>query len=305
MPKFSVQICCYNSEKYLSQTIESVAAQTFRDWELVIVNDGSADATERIVKEYIEKGLPIVYHYQNNRGFASARNKAVELSKGEWIAILDHDDIWLPDKLEIQSRSVDRFPEAKLHFANSEWFTDDGKIVRKTVRDGKMKGGLLVEPFYRLLIEGCFIDSETVAVERASLLERKGFNEKYAYIVDYDLFIKMAEKYPVYYEDRVLAKWRMHPGQATAKMEEAVSREYVELFEAALKDRGFPSKIEDRIKRIMVYHTLNHSLSQLGRAGAGEFLKGIRRGIRTRPLSPRTYLKVLQTFCRASRARLE
>jgi DNA-binding Lrp family transcriptional regulator len=227
------------------------------------------------------------------------------MSKGEWIAILDHDDLWRPDKLEIQSRSIGRFPEAKLHFANSEWFTDDGKIIRKTVSDGKMKAGLLAKPFYRLLTDGCFIDSETAVMERRSLLELKGFNERYSYIVDYDMFIRMANKYPVYYEDRVLARWRMHPGQATARMEEAVSREYVEVFESVLKEYKLPLKIRDRIKRIMVYHTLSHSIAQLKTSGTRGFLDAVGRGIRMRPHSPRTYLKVLQAFYRASRARLD
>jgi glycosyltransferase involved in cell wall biosynthesis len=241
MPKVSVQICCYNSEKYLDETIVSVLSQSFKDWELVIVNDGSTDGTEAIIKKYIGMGLPIAYFYQKNKGFASARNKALELSRGDWIAILDHDDLWYPEKLEAQNESIKRCPEAKLHFANSEWFTDSGLIVRRTIQDNKFRTGVIAEPFYKLLAEGCFIDSETALIERSSLVECGGFDERYAYIVDYDLFLRLSKEHRVYYEDRVLAKWRMHSAQATNVMKDVLIKEYISLFEEALKGKGLPA----------------------------------------------------------------
>jgi len=76
MPLVSVIICCYNSEKYLNYTIQSLLNQTFRDFKIVIVNDGSTDSTADIVKSYIKSGSPIVYHCQENKGFGAARNSA-------------------------------------------------------------------------------------------------------------------------------------------------------------------------------------------------------------------------------------
>lgn len=301
MPRFSVQICCYDSEKYLEETINSVAAQTFSDWELVIVNDGSTDGTEAIVRRFIEKGLPINYFYQGNKGFASARNKAVELSKGDWVAILDHDDVWHPDKLAVQNASIEKHPGAGLYFSNSEWFTDDGKIIRKTIGDGRFKTGVMKDPFMKLLGEDCFIDSETVVIQKKTLIELGGFNETYRYIVDYELFLRVAKDHGIFYEDKVLARWRMHPSQATQKIEEAMTREYIDLFERSLKEGGLTSEVKEKIKRSIVYHLNNYSLLKLKKEGQKEFLWALLAGIKRRPLSPRTYLKTLHTFYRAYR----
>ena len=109
---FSVMICCYNSEKYLSETIESVINQTYTNWEIVVINDGSSDDTEEIILNYKRKGIPIIYHKQENMGFAAARNKAVELAKSKWIAIIDHDDICLSNRLAIQSTHIRKHSNA-------------------------------------------------------------------------------------------------------------------------------------------------------------------------------------------------
>ena len=78
--KVSINLCCYNSEKYLKETLDSIVKQTYKDWELVIINDGSCDSTESIIDHYIEQGHPIVYKYQKNQGLSSSRNEAIKLS---------------------------------------------------------------------------------------------------------------------------------------------------------------------------------------------------------------------------------
>lgn len=272
MPKFSVQVCCYNSEPYLADTIESIILQTFTDWELVIINDGSKDGTEEIVKRYEKRGVPIVYFRQENKGFAAARNKAVELSRGEWIAILDHDDLWYPGKLRIQADAISRHPEAKLHFANSEWFLDSGRIVRRTLETGRFASGILSGAFDKLLAEGCFIDSETAVINRAALLDCGGFNEGYSYIVDYDMFIRLAERYPVCYEDGILAKWRMHERQASNVMKAVMFEEYVLMFEDVLKRYDLPKDVRRKIKDEITSNSIKYSLKKLRGREAGKSL---------------------------------
>ncbi|MFH0771923.1 MAG: glycosyltransferase [Candidatus Omnitrophota bacterium] len=305
MPKISIQICCYNSEKYLEESIKSVLAQSFKDWELVIINDGSTDATEAIVKRYADMNLPIVYFYQRNKGFASARNKALELSRGNWIAILDHDDLWYPEKLEIQNKSLEAYPEAKLHFSNSEWFVEKGEVIRNTIEANKFKTGIINEAYKKLLAEGCFIDSETALIERRALIEAGGFNERYAYIVDYDIFLRLAKRHSFYYEDKVLARWRMHSSQATSRMQETISREYVEVFENALNDNNLPFKIRDKVKKSIVYHKLNRFCFQSSKPVLSDFLRTSMDVIKLRPLSLRTYLKILQALCVTIKPRLK
>ncbi|WP_299052950.1 glycosyltransferase family 2 protein [uncultured Polaribacter sp.] len=94
---------CFNSENFIAETIESVVNQTFKNWELIIVDDLSTDNSLQIINSYAKKDLRIkVHQLKNNSGTAIARNKAIELSKGNFIAFLDSDDLWIPSKLEHQ-----------------------------------------------------------------------------------------------------------------------------------------------------------------------------------------------------------
>ena len=297
MPAISIQICCYNSEKYLDETIKSVLLQTFKDWELIIVNDGSTDATEAIIKEYIHKDAPIVYFYQKNKGFAAARNKALGLSRGDWVAILDHDDLWYPEKLEIQNKSTEKYPSAKLHFSNSEWFNNNGRIVRKTIEHQKFRTGLMLNSFLKLIVEGCFIDSETVLMDRQALIDCGGFNEHYRYIVDYDMCMRLAYKYDIiYYEDRVLAKWRMHPRQATQIMQEIMYREYIELFEDILKKYNLTNNVERHVKNVIVSNAVKYSLVQLRNKKIKDFIMILIKKVGFVPMTRFIYTKALRVI---------
>lgn len=107
MPRVSVIIPTFNCERFIAQTIESVLAQTYRDLELVVVDDGSTDNTRLIVEEFL-KDKRVRYIYQNNSGASTARNKGFLESSGEYIAFLDSDDLWYPEKLERQVDFLDK-----------------------------------------------------------------------------------------------------------------------------------------------------------------------------------------------------
>lgn len=99
----SIIMPAYNAEKYIEEAIESVLKQTYRNWELIIVNDCSIDATEQIVKKYQEQDERIKFHsLTENQGVANARNTAIQNARGRYLAFLDSDDMWLPEKLEKQ-----------------------------------------------------------------------------------------------------------------------------------------------------------------------------------------------------------
>ncbi|MEM3434402.1 MAG: glycosyltransferase family 2 protein [Candidatus Methanomethyliaceae archaeon] len=100
-PKVSVIMPVYNSERYLRQAIESVLSQTYQDFELIIVDDGSTDNSQAIIKEYAGKDKRIYYAFhEENRGVSAARNTALSLAQGEWVAVIDSDDAWHPERLE-------------------------------------------------------------------------------------------------------------------------------------------------------------------------------------------------------------
>jgi len=231
MPKVSVNICCYNAERYLDETLCSVFEQTYNDWELIVVDDGSTDRTGDIVQTYVKQGLPIRYHRQANGGLGNARNTCISLSQGDWIALIDHDDLCLPHWLQTQVELAQRYPEVVLFFSNTEHFRDDGSIVRRKfdITDPcgwDLSSGKALD---RLLIHGCFINTSSVLVKKEVVISVGGFGEGYRFITDYDLFLRVAACYSLYCDDRVLCRWRIHDQQASEVMTEVMLAEHIDL----------------------------------------------------------------------------
>jgi glycosyltransferase involved in cell wall biosynthesis len=217
---FSVMICCYNSEKYLRETLDSIINQTYKNWEIVAINDGSTDKTEDILLEYKSKGVPITYFRQKNQGFAAARNKAMELSKGEWIAIIDHDDVCLPKRLEIQASHVRENPSANLFFANTVYFDDDGIEIRRHFDRFNPCGLNLTKgkAMNSLLANGCFVATQSVVFNKEAALSIGGFDTSYKFVVDYNFFLRMGSTFDLFGAEELVSKWRIHKDQVTQKM---------------------------------------------------------------------------------------
>src|SRR4028119_1041930 len=115
-PQVSVIIPAYNGDRYIAQAVESVISQTYKNWEIIVVDDGSTDDTRRALQPYVEK---IRYVYQENQGVAAARNRGIQEARGELIAFLDHDDFFLPDKLAAQVACFEAQPQ--LGIIHSGW----------------------------------------------------------------------------------------------------------------------------------------------------------------------------------------
>jgi len=126
MNEISVIITCYNEENYIGQTIESVLNQKEYDAikEIIVVNDGSNDKSEELIKKYANSNSKIKYIYQNNKGLSVARNTAIKCCSGNYIALLDGDDIWLNDKIKIQSEYSKKFPKIGLFYSDFYSFKD-------------------------------------------------------------------------------------------------------------------------------------------------------------------------------------
>ncbi|MBQ1281644.1 MAG: glycosyltransferase family 2 protein [Oscillospiraceae bacterium] len=127
MPVVSVVMPAYNAEKYIAQSIRSVLEQTYRDFELIIVDDCSKDNTAEIIKTMAQQDDRIVFlPAEKNMGVSAARNRAVAHASGQWIAFLDSDDLWAPTKLEKQLALIESNPEARLTYTASGFIDDDG-----------------------------------------------------------------------------------------------------------------------------------------------------------------------------------
>jgi glycosyltransferase involved in cell wall biosynthesis len=242
-------VCCYNSEKYISETIDSILNQTYTHWEIIAVNDGSTDGTEKIIKGYIKAGVPIVYYSQANKGLTNARNKAIELSNNDWIAVIDHDDICMPDRLEKQAADIKNNMNCHLFFGNCIHFNDDEKKIREQFDfiypcDLDLSAGNATS---MLLKHGNFIDMETVVFNKNAAINIGGFNKKYKYITDYDFLIKMSNKYNFYCNPEILSKYRIHDDQMTQTMQSDSIKEHLEFYYLNIKDNNSPLLIRIRL----------------------------------------------------------
>ena len=116
MKKVSIVLPTYNRAKVLTRAIDSVLAQTYQDWELIVVNDASTDETEELLRRYEAKDHRIRHiTFEKNRGVVAARNAGIQDSVFEWIAFQDSDDVWLPEKLELQIRSIEEKEIGRAH----------------------------------------------------------------------------------------------------------------------------------------------------------------------------------------------
>lgn len=131
-PVVSVIMPAYNISQYIAASINSVLDQTFDEWELIIINDGSTDNTEDIARSFASRDQRIVYHKQSNKGVAASRNEGLRLAKGELIAFLDADDLWHPMFLE-EMVAKQKSASAECVFSQNDWLLMDGRRIRYSV----------------------------------------------------------------------------------------------------------------------------------------------------------------------------
>ncbi len=190
--KVSVVIPVHNGEKYLAQAIESVLAQTFRDFELLIVDDGSTDRSAEIIRTYTERDPRVRCLSQENRGVAAAGNRGLQAARHEWVARLDADDIFLPEKLERQVDFLRRNPDAKILGTLACFINHAGRLLGLVGTEGPYTPA----EFYRLVRENrpiYFVNSSTL-MHRDTVLALGGYREPFAPAEDVDLWIRMAEQ---------------------------------------------------------------------------------------------------------------
>jgi glycosyltransferase involved in cell wall biosynthesis len=197
IPKVSVVIPTYDRIETLPRSLDSVINQTFSDWELIVVDDGSTDGTdEMILRDYPAVRL----HRQENTGVSAARNAGVALASGEWIAFLDSDDAWLPEKLERQLSVLANEPELRLSHTNEIWIRN-GRRVNQPKEYAKAGGHL-----YRQCLPLCCICPSSALIRRDLFDEIGGFDEAFLVCEDYDLWLRITAREPVHYLDEALVR---------------------------------------------------------------------------------------------------
>lgn len=218
MPRISVVVASYNAASYLPYALQSVLDQSYPDWEVIIVDDGSTDDTREIVERFMPAfSGRLRYSYQENRGVSPARNATLEHVTGEFIALLDADDIWLPHRLARQLAVLD---------AQSNIGLIHGKVARINARNevieypppppAKYLSGKIASHLYT---RRAHILSPTVTL-RSSCLEQVGrFDEQMSATEDRDLWFRIAQCYEVAYLPEILAHYRISPNSLTRSWE--------------------------------------------------------------------------------------
>ena len=236
MPKVSVIIPTYNRASYICETIDSVLDQTFTDYEIIVVDDGSTDNTKEIVSLHIEKySKKIRYFYQENRGEAGARNTGIKESKGEYIAFLDSDDIWHREKLEKQIKALEGSDVSLVYC--SMYIIKDGYVNYK-----KRKPSSPALNFHDLLLGGKSIPM-TGLVKKNDLDKVGLFDESIKLACDYDMWLRFSMKYKIKFMNEPLAFYRRHASNISRDLG-AVKICGIKIFNKMLSNNtGIPKKL--------------------------------------------------------------
>jgi len=189
MPRVSVIIPAYNRKAMLCEAVDSVLAQNYRDFEVVVVDDGSTDGTaDEAAARY---GARVRLLRQSNRGVASARNLGVACSYGEYIAFLDSDDLWRPKKLDAQVSFMQADPRRRICQTEEIWIRNGVRVNPKT-KHRKPSGDI-----FRASLDLCLVSPSAVLMTRALFEEVGGFDETLPVCEDYDLWLRIARDHDV------------------------------------------------------------------------------------------------------------
>jgi hypothetical protein len=212
-PTVSVIVPAYNAAPYIGEALDSVFGQTYRDFEVIVVNDGSPDtaALETALRPYLDR---ISYLQQQNAGPAAARNRGILRARGQYVAFLDSDDCWLADYLASQMKLFDRSPPPDLVSSDTELFGDSPQAGKSFWELFPPKGSATLKD---LLTRGCAIVTSCTVARRQVILDAGLFDEDFYRSEDLDLWLRLAHGgVRIVLHRRVLARRRVHGDALTA-----------------------------------------------------------------------------------------
>jgi len=252
-PLVSIITPTYNHEKFIGTCIESVLKQTYQNWEMIIIDDGSTDRTGVVVAKYNDNRIK--YIKQENLGIWKLKdtyNKALHRSKGDLVAILEGDDAWPSFKLEEQVKIFEKH-DVVLSWGRKNTINDKNEIISFDIQSLKRFINMSREEIIRNLIIENFMQPCTVMIDKNVLLSIGGFlQDENAPYVDYTTFLELSLKGRFYPLDRVLGYWRKHKSQVTTKQETEVNKafmvsvDFYEKLDPSLKD-SIKFNIDDKL----------------------------------------------------------
>jgi len=250
-PTVSVIIPTYNNATYLADAIESVMAQTFRDIEIIVIDDGSTDQTDQVMSTYANR---VVFIRQANHGPSAARNRGIAEAQGKYLAFLDSDDLYLPDKISLQVSFLEAHPEIDLVYSDGVRFKiSKGK---KTTLPLSTTGEVIIvrsapdQYVFHLMTRNIF-PIHAPLVKRESIVKVNGFDEMLTACEDWDLWFRIAEQYHFTFVDGEVVNYRVTPDSNSSD----APRNYHEARNVLLKIGQSPAfmKAPDHVLREYFY----------------------------------------------------
>lgn len=266
----SVVIATYNRARFLPETIESVLKQRFRDFELIVVDDGSTDETREVLRSY---GDRVRSFYQENRGPSAARNLGIRQARGQWIAIQDSDDLCTPDHLEVLFGFAEKNPGLGMVFANGAYL--GGPEHNRETIIPEEKSRRLAQQGVKLadLFDKSIVRLQAALISREYLEAIGGLDENLHICMDLDLAFRLFMRYPVTYLDRVVFLYRKHEGNI-GRNQELRLLENIRVIEKLLRE--FPES-RDLLGMRRIAHRMAYRYYRLAK---GRWKAGDRGGAR-------------------------
>jgi glycosyltransferase involved in cell wall biosynthesis len=282
-PAVSVVIATYNRARFLPETLDSVLQQRFRDFELVVVDDGSTDDTQQVLKNYSDR---IRVFYQENRGPSAARNFGIRHARGQWIAIQDSDDLCMAGHLETLFGFVEKNPSYGMVFANGAYL--GGLEHNRETIIPRDKSKRLAQEGVRLtdLFEKSIVRLQAALISKEALKNIGGLDENLRICMDLDLAFRIIMPYPVAYLDQVVFLYRKHEGNIGRDQERRLL-ENIRIIEKLVREFPEARELLGR-ERIACRTAYRYYRLAKGRWKGGDRLgarEALRQALRLRPLS--------------------
>lgn len=212
MPLVSVIVPVFNMDRYVAETLDSVLTQTFRDFEVIVVDDGSTDATPEILKGY---GSRIRVIRRTNGGCPAALNTGLREAQGMWIAWVSADDLWEPTKLERQIEVIDRKPGVGMVYTDYVYIDKDGMVLsREHFPCPPTRRKTILR-----LIRRCFVNGSSTLIRRDVFDAIGPYDEFEPLIFDWDIDLRIALAFDLAHVPEPLVRYRIHPGQNSARQD--------------------------------------------------------------------------------------
>ncbi|MBN1913036.1 MAG: glycosyltransferase [Candidatus Omnitrophica bacterium] len=252
MPLVSVIIATYNRAHFIKDAIESVLRQTFNDYEIIIVDDGSTDDTKEVVRQFAGK---VRYCYQENKGRSESRNTGIRLSQGEYVAFLDDDDIWAKDKIKKQLDYFSAHPEIGLVHSFTDVIDAKGQFLPAETKEriGYYEKAIKFGSDYKGLSRLCIMFLSTVIFKK-KLVEGVGlFDPDIPAFEDWDFYLRFSLKYRIGLIAEPLASFRMH-GLQSNKEEFFTGRIKTSMKHLAIIDSFAGMRFRRQLRYNFIYH---------------------------------------------------